>query len=214
MNRTGYSTSFVPQAPNVLASNSSGNSNPAVTGLLEKSDVKVGDTWAIPVSTNGSMSSSNGNVTLKFVDIQDITVPAGTYKVFRVDSSSNDTVLNLNLAQPNFNATPTISIDIAMSGQTYVEYDTGRQIESDMHIQSTIQSEISTPTSDLNSTTQTASPLGRRRHISPDATHRRHNSQCKRNVTAFDSSRDNFASSHADCNVASGTNRPSHRSFS
>ena len=159
MNQTGYSMWIFPQAPNVGASNRSGVSNPALTGLLERPEVTVGDTWVIPVTTNSSHATMTGNMTLTFVGIQDITVPAGTYKVFRVDSASNDTVIKLT--RPHSNATTIISTNnMTISGQTYIEYDTGRQIESNMHFKNKIQTTtIASPTPELNSTTQTVQIL-------------------------------------------------------
>jgi hypothetical protein len=159
MNQTGYSMWIFPQAPNVGASNRSGVSNPALTGLLERPEVTVGDTWVIPVTTNSSHATMTGNMTLTFVGIQDITVPAGTYKVFRVDSASNDTVIKLTLPHSNM-TTITSNNNMTISGQTYIEYDTGRQIESNMHFKNKIQTTtIASPTLEFNSTIQTVQIL-------------------------------------------------------
>jgi hypothetical protein len=154
MNKTGYSTWIFPQAPNVLASNRSGASNPALTGLLARSEVTVGDTWVIPVTSNSSYANTTGNMTLRFVGIQDITVPAGTYKVFRVDTESDDTVITLRLSRSNA-TTITSTFNMTISGQTFIEYDTGRQIEQNMHIKGTVQTTpTSSPASGLNYTAQ------------------------------------------------------------
>jgi hypothetical protein len=154
MNKTGYSTWIFPQAPNVVASNSSGVSNPALMGLLARSEVTVGDTWVIPVTSNSSYASTTGNMTLRFVGIQDITVPAGTYKVFRVDTASDDTVITLRLSRSNA-TTITSTFNMTISGQTFIEYDTGRQIERNMHIKGIVQTTSTTsPTSGLNHTAQ------------------------------------------------------------
>jgi hypothetical protein len=155
MNHTGYSTWISTQAPNEETYNRSGVSNPALTGLLARSEVTVGDTWVIPVTINGSYDSMNGNMTLTFVGIQDITVPAGTFKVFRVDSASNDTVIKLSI--PHSNTTTTMSQNI--SGETYIEYDTGRQIESYMNITLRIQTTAQRSTEGLNSTPLSAQGL-------------------------------------------------------
>lgn len=154
MNRTGYSTWIFPQAPNVVTSNRSGVTNPALTGLLARSEVTVGDTWVIPVTSNSSHANTTGTMTLRFVGIQDITVPAGTYKVFRVDTASDDTVVTLSLSRPNATTT-TSTFNMTISGQTFIEYDTGHQIEQNMHITGTVQTTSAPSTaSGLNYTAQ------------------------------------------------------------
>ena len=132
INKTGYSTWIFPQASNAPSSNRSGVGNPALMGFLEKSEVTVGDTWVIPVNSNGSNSCSSGNMTLTFVGIQNIIVPAGAFNVFRVDTATNDTVIQLKMLGSN----KTSTLNMTISGQTYIDYDTGRQIERNVYIKS------------------------------------------------------------------------------
>jgi hypothetical protein len=131
INKTGYSTWIFPQTTNAPSSNRSGVGNPALIGFLEKSEVTVGDTWVIPVNSSSSNSGLTGNMTLTFVDIQNIAVPAGTFNVFRVDTASNDTAI-----QRMQGSNKTSTMNMTISGQTYIDYNTGRQIERNVYIKS------------------------------------------------------------------------------
>ena len=121
-----------------------------MTGLLARSEVTVGETWVIPINMKGANDTMTGNMSLTFVGIQDITVPAGTFKVFRVDSSSNDTVLKFSLSTPWSNTTHTTEMYQNISGINYIDFDTGRQIESYTNI--TLQLQYSNPDTPENST--------------------------------------------------------------
>jgi hypothetical protein len=123
VNKTGYVTSI---------------SNPA--GMQElsswfvwtflKNETKVGETWQIPLSAltpSNSSIVSNGTVTEMFGDIQNITVPAGTYTVFNIDSSGTNLSTVVSLL-PLLNES--ISGSFTISGQVSLEYGTCRLIDS------------------------------------------------------------------------------------
>jgi hypothetical protein len=128
LNKTGYSEIISPGlAPNQGSLNESAV-NP-VLAFLAMPEVKVGDTEVIPITTSDVGTNTTGNVTVTFVDIQNITVPAGTFNVFRVDSSSSDTT---HTFQHGFfgNGNESMTLHQTFSGQSYIEYDTGKLIES------------------------------------------------------------------------------------
>jgi hypothetical protein len=127
VNKTGYSTMLFPGAVEALPANLS-SENPILTGILGKSEVKVGDTWEIPLNANNASIGLTGSLTLTFKGIQDITVPAGTYKVFKVDMTSNNLGMHTSAASP-YGGTTIVSITMSVSGEYYIQYDTGRQIE-------------------------------------------------------------------------------------
>jgi hypothetical protein len=129
VNKTGYTTILFSGATEALAP-SVGSQDPVLTGILGKSEVKVGDTWEIPVNPNNASIGITGSLVLTFKGIQDITVPAGTYKVFRVDMTSKDIGMQ----------TSAVSTTMSVNGEYYVEFETGRQIENNM--QMTIQSQV------------------------------------------------------------------------
>jgi hypothetical protein len=121
INKTGFST-FMFNAPTQDLSYSPTSS--ILTSLLNRPDVKVGETWEVPI--NGL----DGNLTLTFNGIQDITVPAGTYKVYKVSLSSDN--LSTKNQIPASLSNQTIQVKMTMNGETYIEYNTGRQIKYNM----------------------------------------------------------------------------------
>jgi hypothetical protein len=159
VNKTGYSTMLFPGATEALAANIS-SENPILTGLLGKSEVKVGDTWEIPLNPNNASIDMTGSLTLTFKGIQDITVPAGTYKVFRVDMTSNNVGMHTNTASP-YGGTTTVSTTMSINGEYYVEFETGRQIENNM--QMTTHSQVM----GVNTTTTISASTTLVQHILP-----------------------------------------------
>jgi hypothetical protein len=142
MNKTGYSVLFVNlgNTSEEIPDNSL-TSNQYLAQLLSKPEVKVGDTITIPYPSLPSNISSNiqvtGDLTLTFKGFQDLTVPAGTYKVFRVDLTSNNLSMTIKPSLPSFRnssaPTPTtITLNMDLNYQMYLEYGSMRQIESSM----------------------------------------------------------------------------------
>jgi hypothetical protein len=70
-----------------------------------------------------------GNITLKFGEIQNITVLAGTYKVFRIDVLANN-LSRVDTYPPPINMT--VFQNLTFSAQVYLEYGTCRLVESDL----------------------------------------------------------------------------------
>lgn len=113
--------------------------------LLDKSEVKVGDSINVPYPTMpGNLSSLfqiSGGLTLTFKGFQDLTVPAGTFKVFRVDISSNDLTMTMNspaLQSSGYN----MGITANLNFQLYYEYGTMRLIQSTMTENAQLESSI------------------------------------------------------------------------
>jgi len=134
VNKTGFSSYFHSVGTQQVVYNASSNpfgSYQFISALLARPEVKVGDTWQVPMSTgNSSFACIHGNLTVTFGGIQDITVPAGTYEVFKIDFSSNNLSIGFNFP---INATSTnipTTINMSISGQKYLEYKTCREIES------------------------------------------------------------------------------------
>ena len=98
-----------------------------------------------------------GHLILTFKGIQDLTVPAGTYKVFRVDLTSNNLSLTINLSFPHEN----ITTSLTMNYQMYIEYNTMRQIESSMQQTAEFQS------TQLNYTMSTTNDMTLYQDINP-----------------------------------------------
>jgi hypothetical protein len=132
VNKTGYTGYFRLQGTKeVLTSNMS--TDPYASVLLDKPEVKVGDSWKVPVNSGNSNISMTGEMTITFGGVQNITVPAGTYEVFKVDTVSNLTMSIKYPTSGNYTNLP-FEINMVISGQTYIEYGTCRRIESNMQI--------------------------------------------------------------------------------
>jgi len=152
-NKTGYAKYFLPGETAALFGNSS--SNPVLAALLSKPDAKVGDTWQIPLNSGNSTFGTTGDLTLTFADIQEITVPAGTYKVFRIDVTSNNLNSHVEISAGRSNTS------MSFSGSIYLEYGTCRQIKADVQITATTQSTL------LNSSISYNSQMALTQHIKP-----------------------------------------------
>jgi hypothetical protein len=99
-------------------------SSPFLAAVFNQSQAQVGDTWQIPLNTGEPSSAQPENLTVTFKDIQDLTVPAGTFKVFRIDFSTNTP------ASPS----PLSNVNLNLSGQSYLEYGTCKQIQSNLQV--------------------------------------------------------------------------------
>jgi hypothetical protein len=126
ISKTGYYSNFIPDVPSIFYNTSS---DPAITAYLNQESVKAGDTWTIPVNTGNSSLGMTGEVTLKFVGIQDVTVPAGTFKAMKIEISSNTLTYHSD-------GTSILKIPegttLQLSGFTYLEQGTCRLIKAEL----------------------------------------------------------------------------------
>ncbi len=145
MNKTGYSAYLLD-----LGSTQQEIPNDGVTSisylaqLLSKPEVKVGDSVEVPFPSGNSTIGITGDLTMTFKGIQDLTVPAGTFKVFRIDITSNNLKMNYNspLGSLSYFTPANMTISLDMNSQMYIEYGTMRQIKSNM--QETVSMQSST----------------------------------------------------------------------
>ncbi|MDR0372325.1 MAG: DUF3108 domain-containing protein [Nitrososphaerota archaeon] len=126
INKTSYYNNFLaPGAPLIFYN----VSNPTILAYLAQPKVKVGDVWNIPVNTGNANSGLTGEVTLKFAEIQKLTVPAGTFQTMRIEVTSN--ALSLHSDDEGIFA----SIDgmsVQLNGTSYIEMGTCRLIKADL----------------------------------------------------------------------------------
>jgi hypothetical protein len=87
---------------------------------FDQTEAKVGDTWTIPLHAEGSVVAEDLKITFKA--IQDFTVDAGTYRMFRMDFSTR-------MGIPE-NQSSNVNANIDLTGQSYLELGTGKQIRS------------------------------------------------------------------------------------
>ena len=90
---------------------------------------EVGDSLQIQVKTGNESIGMTGTLTLKFASIENIIVPAGTYKVFRIDYDTSDLTAHANLQSSLININFPDPIPVNITGQTYLEYGTCRLIK-------------------------------------------------------------------------------------
>jgi len=126
--------------------------NQLILAYLTQSAVKTGDVWTIPVNIgnvnlkmflfvqigdNTSVRLS-GEVTLKFVGTQEITVPAGTFQTMRIEitstvlSAHSDDITAINIQN---------GMTVQLTGTSYIELGTCRLIKADL----TRETAINTP---------------------------------------------------------------------
>jgi hypothetical protein len=116
------------------ALDSSNQTNPVLSAEFNQTEAKVGDTWTFPLDKADNSSTTTGQVTVTFKSIENLSVKAGTYKVFRMDITQN--------SQESRNA-PFVD-GYYKSGtdfvrQTYLEYGTCKQIQSSFQMNITSQ---------------------------------------------------------------------------
>jgi len=92
---------------------------------------KVGDTLQIPINTGNESIGTTGTLNVKFASIQELTVPAGTFKVFRLDYTADFTI-HANLQGGIISITLPEPVPGQITGQTYLEYGTCRLIKSEV----------------------------------------------------------------------------------
>ena len=165
MNKTGYSTYFLDLGSiqqQEIPSNGVGVTY--LAQLLNTPEVKVGDAVTIPFPSSSSQSvQTTGDLTMTFGGIQDLTVPAGTYRVFRIDIASNNLQMTLNAPSGTSNTLlqGSLSMDLGINSQMYIEYGTMRQIKSTMQETASYQSTL------FNMTVQMGMDTTLSQHIKP-----------------------------------------------
>jgi hypothetical protein len=106
----------------------------------DKTEAKVGETWQLPLNMSYYGVTMSGTMNYKFGDIKNVTVGAGTYKAFKIDSSTSD-----------FHAsTAGASININVNGQMHLEYGTCRLLDLNMQGTETATSGTQTVTMSMN----------------------------------------------------------------
>jgi hypothetical protein len=153
INKTGYAMYFLPgQAQNLFGDTST---NPILAALLSKPEARVGDTWEIPLKSGNLTWGTMGSLTLTFAGIQDLTVPAGVYRVFRIDVSSSNLASHVEFSEGKSDTT------MSFIGTIFLEYGSCRQIKSDVRTFMTIQSTV------VNSSMSYASQMTLVQHVKP-----------------------------------------------
>jgi hypothetical protein len=164
MNKTGYSTYMFNFGNTSLeVPNTSVTGNNYLSQLLNKPEVKIGDTITVPFPSPSPLIAVTGDLTITFGGLEDLSVPAGNYKVFRIDIKSNNLKMSLNPPTSNSSiyTSMNISMNTEMNYQIYMEYGTLRQIKS------TMQNAMSYHSSMMNYTMNLSNEMTLVQHIKP-----------------------------------------------
>jgi hypothetical protein len=127
VSKASYFNNFMAPGGPLIFYNSS--SNPAISAYLAQPTVKVGDVWKIPVNTGNASLGLTGEVTLTFAGLQDVTVPAGTYKTMRIEVTSN--TLSLHSDGSSIIKIPN-GMTLQLNGTSFIEQGTCRLIKADL----------------------------------------------------------------------------------
>ncbi len=127
MNKTGHIIDFPGLPPELQQTYSSLVGMPGFGTYFPKEKAKVGESWQIPFNIQKGEFSLQGTVNFGISGVTNITVPAGTYTVFKMDITTN------NIHGTYEPAGMTISLALSMNGYGYLENATCHPIE--FHIQ-------------------------------------------------------------------------------
>ena len=127
LSKTGNSTWHVKIGDNTA--NASGPSYTFVPNVLEllteKPQARVADSWRIPYES--SSAEASGNLIITFYGFENLTVPAGTYNVFKVGVKSDNVNVHYTVSRNGFEA----NVGEGFNIQIYFEYGSLRQIKYD-----------------------------------------------------------------------------------
>jgi hypothetical protein len=126
ISKASYFNNFMAPGGPLIFYNSS--SNPAISAYLNQPTVKVGEVWKIPVNTGNTSLGLTGEVTLKFAGIQDITVPAGTFKTIRIEVTSSI----LSIHSDDSIIVSLKGMTLQLNGTSFIEQGTCRLIKADL----------------------------------------------------------------------------------
>jgi hypothetical protein len=165
MNKTGYSTYLFnvgDSQTQIPSSTTTGSSY--LAQLMSKPEVKVGETVSIPYPSDNSLVQTTGDLKITFNGVEDLTVPAGTYRAFRIDMRCDDLKMTYDLPQngdSNLFSLNSLGMTINLDAKIYLEYGTMRQIKSNLDMTMSYQSSI------LNMTSSMSMDMTLKQHIKP-----------------------------------------------
>jgi hypothetical protein len=127
ISKASYCDNFMAPGGPLIFYNAS--SNPTISAYLAQPSVKVGDVWSIPVNTGNASLGLTGEVTLTFAGMQDLTVPAGTFKTMRIEVTSS--TLSLHSDGSSIIKIPD-GMTLQLNGTSFIEQGTCRLIKADL----------------------------------------------------------------------------------
>jgi len=155
ISKSGYSAYFIDADMEDPLPNNRISQNPFISQVLNKPEAKVGDTVVVPYPAMDSSVVTTGELTITFSGIEEITVPAGTYRVIKVDMTSQ----NVRMVVENSPVNASKTVDVVY--EVYLEYGTLRQVRSNIQETSYFQSSL------INATYRTTNDMVLYEHSKP-----------------------------------------------
>jgi hypothetical protein len=117
------------------------DSNPALLAYLAQDKITIGEVWAIPVSTGDASLGMTGEVTLKFVGTQELTVPAGSFQTMRIEIARKV----ITYHSDGIIISGIDGMNMQINDASYVELGTYRLIKADLtHLLTNVQGIVTT----------------------------------------------------------------------
>ena len=127
INETGHIVEYLDVPPEFQQTMSSFTYMPGNGFFFPKEEAKVGDSWQIPIDMQTEEFNITGTINNKITETRRITVPAGTYDVFKLEITSSEFIYVYE-PPPELNMTEPIEMD--MKGYEYFEKGTCLVIEA------------------------------------------------------------------------------------
>ncbi|MCW4020873.1 MAG: hypothetical protein NWF14_06575 [Candidatus Bathyarchaeota archaeon] len=129
VNETGHTIEFLDVPPEFQQTMSSFSFMPGNGFYFPTEKAKVGDSWQISIDTQPEEFNLTGTINNEITETRRITVPAGTYDVFKLEVTSSEFTLVVK-PPPELSMTESIEIGMTMKGYEYFEKGTCRVIEA------------------------------------------------------------------------------------
>ena len=129
INKTGNVVEFLDVPPELQQTMSSFSFMPGNGLYFPKEEAKVGDSWQIPIDMQTEEFNLTGTINNKITETRRITVPAGTYDVFKLEFTSSEVTMTYK-PPPELNMTTPIEMSMTMKGYEYFEKGTCLTVEA------------------------------------------------------------------------------------
>jgi hypothetical protein len=101
--------------------------SPTLGPYLEETSVRTGDIWTLPLDCANASLGLTGQVTVAFAGIEEVTVPAGTYRAIRIEVTSSRLTVN-----PDSDTPYQKDMTLQFNATTYLEQTTCRLIKTEL----------------------------------------------------------------------------------
>jgi hypothetical protein len=145
MNKNGQTVSGSNLPSNVESVYSMMQVSPNFGLALNATEIKVGETIHVPLTIANSTFSMSGTMNIKVDSVENITVPAGTYKTFKLEVSTSDLHVS----------TQGVDVSADLNMQVHLEYGTWQLVDLNMKMTTSGGGSSMSLTMNLNLTSDT-----------------------------------------------------------